>query len=146
MNVNDIVRDAAETVGRIPRFSGVPVLEEDKGNIVAELGKKIAQQNACAVVGWNGFSPKIGGVNAPGETPFGTVTIVVQVFEKPAVNRRSETNPRLLDLAQDVAIELDGAASEGMDDTLHLSRISPIVELDGGIISCDIEFTTSTNL
>lgn len=146
MNIDDIIRDAADTVRQIPALSSVEVFEEDKGDIAQEIDRAIAQQSFCVTVGWNGFTPQIGGQTAPHETPFGTVKIVVSVFESPVVNRTDERAPRLLGAAKEIAKALDGAASEGMDETLHLSAISQIQQLDRGVITCDVEFETKATL
>lgn len=146
MNIDDIIRDAADTIRQIPALSSVEVFEEDKGDIAQELERAIAQQAFSVTVGWNGFTPQIGGPTAPHATPFGTVKIVVAVFEMPAVNRAGDGTPRLLGAAKEIAKALDGAASEGMDETLHLRAISPIQQLDRGVITCDVEFETKATL
>ena len=145
--IDTLVRDTADTVRAIPLFAGIDVLEEDKGDVSAKLDVAIARtKSVAAVVGWNGFVPKISGRTAPEGSPFGEVTIVVQLFERPAVNRRNDANPHLLHLAQAVAKEIDGASSDGMEDELRLKRISPVSELDRGVITCDVEFTTKASL
>lgn len=146
MNIDDIIRDAADTIRQIPALSSASVLEEDKGDIAKKLETSVAQQAFCVTVGWNGFTPQIGGPTAPRETPFGTARIVVAVFEKPVVNRSREGTTRLLGAAREIAKALDGAASEGMDDTLHLRAISQIQQLDRGVITCDVEFETKATL
>lgn len=147
MNINDIIRDTADTVKAIPIFAGIDVLEEDKGDIVGKLAAALAKTKPlAAIVGWNGFTPKVVGGTAPHGAPFGDVTVVVQIFEKPVVNRKNDANPRLLNLAQEVAKALDGAATERMDDVMHLKRISPVSELDRGVITCDVEFFTKASL
>lgn len=146
MNIEDIIHDVADTLKENETCKSVPILEEDKGNVLAKLDIAIAQQSLAIVVGWNGFSPQIGGKTAPGESPFGGVTVVVQVFEKPIINRTNEANPHLLTLAQEIAKALDGAASEGMDDALHLKKISPISEIGEDVITCDVEFETKATL
>ena len=147
MNINDIIQDTAETVKSIPIFAGIDVIEEDKGDIVGKLNAALAKAKPlAAIVGWNGFTPKVVGELAPHGAPFGDVTVVVQIFERPVVNRKHDANPRLLNLAQEVAKALDGAASERMDDTMHLRRISPVSELDRAVITCDVEFSTKASL
>lgn len=147
MNINDIIQDTAETVKSIPIFAGIDVIEEDKGDIVGKLNAALAKAKPlAAIIGWNGFTPKVVGSTAPHSAPFGDVTVVVQLFEKPVVNRKNAANPRLLNLAQEVAKALDGAASERMDDRMHLRRISPVSELDRAVIACDVEFSTKASL
>ena len=146
MNIDNIIHDAADTVRQIRALSSVEVFEEDKGDIAQEIDRAIAQQSFCVTVGWNGFTPQIGGPTAPRETPFGTVKVVVAVFENPVLNRSTEGTPRLLGAAKEIAKALDGAASEGMDDALHLRAISQIQLLDRGVITCDVEFETKATL
>lgn len=147
MNINDIIRDTADTVKAIPIFASIDVLEEDKGDIVGELDAALAKtEPLAAIIGWNGFTPSVVGKTSPHGAPFGDITVVVQIFENPVVNRTNDANPRLLNLAQEVAKALDGAASEGMDDVLHLKRISPVSELERSVITCDVEFSTKASL
>lgn len=146
MNIEDIIHDVADTLKENETCKSVPILEEDKGNVLAKLDLAIAQQSLAIVVGWNGFTPQIGGKTAPGESPFGGVMVVVQIYEKPIVNRTNEANPHLLTLAQEIAKALDGAASEGMDDALHLKKISPVSEIGEDVITCDVEFETKATL
>lgn len=146
MTIEDIVRDAADTIREIETCLGVTILEEDKGNVLAKLDLAVAQQSLAIVVGWNGFTPQIGGKTAPDGSPFGSVTVIVQIYERPTTNRVNEANPHLLTLAQAVAKALDGAASAGMDDTLHLKKISPVSEIGEDVITCDVEFETKATL
>lgn len=146
MDINTIIKDAADTIREIDGFASIPVLEEDKGNVLAELDAKIAQQSLAVVVGWNGFTPRNGGPTSPEGSPFGSVTVVAVIYEKPIVNRTKGGSPTLLMLAQAIAKELDGAASAGMDDTLHLKKISPVSEIGDGVITCDVEFETKATL
>lgn len=145
-NVAEIITDVADTLREAPPFSGVPVIEEDKGNVIVELEKRISEKSISVVVGWNGFTPTISGETAPDGKPFGLATIVVQVYERPFVNRKIEGAKKLLDLAREAAIMLDGAASDGMGDTLHLVGISPVSAPKPGYITCDVEFRTKTTL
>ena len=141
MSIDEIVREAVETIAEIAIFSDVPVLDEDKGNVANKLEISIAQQKIAVVVGWNGFNPVASERAANGMTR-GTASIIATVFEKPVENRASGSRPHLLEAAQEIARELDSAAAEGMEDALHLKRISPVADLGNGVISCDIEFST----
>ena len=147
MKVEELVHNMADTIREIKFGATVPVVEEDKGNVVTELEAKIGQTSRCVVVGWNGFKPRIVGETAPGETPFGDISVVVSVFERPVVNRRNAAAPRLLDIAQETAKALDGASAEGMDDAMHLERISPVTGIGGGdVVMCTVEFRTAGTL
>lgn len=141
MNIDDIVREAAETVAEIPALSGYKVIEEDKGDVSKKLEMSVAQQKLAVVVGWNGFTPVASGRHDNGETR-GTASVIVTVYEKPIENRTNPSSPRLLQVAQEIARTLNCASSEGMEDVMHLKRISPVAELDRGVITCDVEFST----
>lgn len=145
MQIENLITDVAETLRAADRFSSVPVLEEDKGDMAKELEAKIAKASVAAVVCWNGFVPRLPS-DGSYTTPLGDVTVVISIFERPVVNRAHPGAPTLLELARRAATTLDGAASEGMDDHLHLASISPIAELRPGYISCDVEFKTKATL
>ena len=147
MKLQEIVREAADTLRGLEMLANVPVVEEDKGNVATELETAIGKASLCVVVGWNGFKPRIVGETAPRETPFGYVSVVVSVFERPVVNRSNAAKPKLLDIAQEAAKALDGASAEGMDDAMHLERISPVAALGGGdVVFCTVEFRTAGTL
>lgn len=147
MKIHEIVRDAADTIREIGILSRVAVIEEDKGNVATELESAVGRTNFAVVVGWDGFTPRIVGETAPHETPFGSVTIVATIFEKPVVNRANPSAPRILQAAQEIAKALDGAASEDMDDVMHLRRISPVSEVErSGVVMCTVEFETKATL
>ena len=125
MKIHEIVRDAADTIREIGILSRVAVIEEDKGNVATELESAVGRTNFAVVVGWDGFTPRIVGETAPHETPFGSVTIVATIFEKPVVNRANPSAPRILQAAQEIAKALDGAASEVIVQSGHSVHRSP---------------------
>lgn len=149
MRIQDIVREAAETLRETEGLSNVPVVELDKGNATKELELKVAKAKVAILVSWNGFTPRIQGETALNQL-VGETVIVVSVFERPVVNRVESGAPTVLDIAQTVANVLHNAAAEGMDAPLFLKRITPISELaqsrDSSIVTCDVEFTTTTSL
>lgn len=141
MSLDEIVKEAVETVAAIALFSDVPVIDEDKGNVANKLEISISQQKIAVVIGWNGFTP-VASERADSGVTRGTASIVATIFEKPVENRASGSRPHLLAAAQEIASALNCAAAEGMEDTLHLKKISPVEDLDNGVICCDVEFTT----
>lgn len=149
MDIQDIIRETAETIRLIESLAGVPVIEIDKGNVAKELEIKVAQAKVAITVGWNGFTPTIQGETAPGGL-FGSTTIIVSIFEKPIVNRVSTAAPTLMNMAQAIARELHNAIAVGMSAPLYLKRITPISELaqgkDSSVVTCDVEFETKTTL
>lgn len=146
MKIQDIVKEAAETIRELEIAQFFPVIEEDKGNVATELATALGKRSLCVTVGWNGFTARIVGETAPGETPFGRVSVVATVFERPVVNRSNDASPRILDIAQELAKALDNAAAEGMDDALHFKKISPISGVGEDSVFCTVEFETSAVL
>ena len=146
MKIQDIVKETAETIRELDIAQFFPVIEEDKGNVATELQAALGKRSLCVTVGWNGFTARIVGETAPGEMPFGKVSVVATVFERPVVNRSKDANPRILDIAQAIAKGLDNAAAEGMDDVLHFKKISPISGVGEDSVFCTVEFETSAVL
>lgn len=144
--IETIIADAAETLSKVECLRELPVIEEDKGDVSKNLEAALAKTRFAVVVGWNGFAPRIVGDTAPSGRPFGTATIAVSLFEKPVVNRTNASAPTILAVAREVAVALDNAGTDEMEDLLHLKRITPISELDRGVVSCDVEFETSATL
>lgn len=142
MTLADILHEMADTLSHLPEFSGVRVLEESKGDIINDLESQLAAQNISAVVAWNGFTP-----NAQGNDGLhGSAALVVQIFENPTIHRSQPGALPCLTLAEAAARALSDAAAEGMTDTLHLKRITPIAVLERGVISCNVEFSTEIKL
>jgi len=150
MDIKDIVRETAETIREIEYLAGVPVIEEEKGDVSNRLQLGISQKKACVMVGWNGFTPQIQGATAPNGDIFGSVTVVVTVFERPVTNRSNGGGPTIMNMAKEVAKALHGASAEGMDGPMFLKRISSISELGSGsdesVVMCTVEFETKTSI
>jgi len=137
MSVDEAVAEAARAAEAALQ---VPVIVEDKGNVVKELAERIAKQSFAVVVGATAFTP----MAQSAETVVGSVTIVVSLFERPVVNRAKAGALRLFPAAQEVAKSLTylpaGAAR------LFLRQITRVQELDGGVVGCDVEFTAKVVL
>lgn len=150
MPIEDIIRETVETISLVPSLAGIPVIEESKGDVDKELQLKVAKSKVCIMVGWSGFTPVVQGATAPNGGLFGSVTVVVSVFEKPVVNRSTAGTPSVFEIAKTVAMELHGASADGMDAPLFLRKITPVSELgsgsDGSVVTCDVEFETKTSL
>lgn len=148
IHIEDIIREAAETLRELPELFDIPVIEEDKGDVYNTLATSLAKTNVALVIGYNGFTPTIQGQTAP-EDLIGSTSIVVSIFEKPVVNRAKLDHKTLFDLARIVANTLHNAASAGMYSPLFLKSISPITELaqsGSAVVSCDVEFETKAVL
>jgi len=150
MDIATIIREVVETINLIPALSDVLVVEDGKGYVDDETRMKISQRSVYAVVGWSSFTPQIQGETAPNGDLIGNVTIVVSIFEKPAVNRATLGAITCQDIAMSVARELHGASADGMDAPLFLRSITPVSKAvsspDGSVVTCDVEFTAKTSL
>lgn len=144
MNIHKLISDVIETLESA--CPGTPILSEDKGNIISSLQTEIAKTNRAIVVGTNGFTPHNTEPGLSESGTWGTLTIVVSIFECVPYNRQSNSAPKLYDLAAVVASTLNLAASEGMDDFLHIANISPVNDLGEGVISCEVSFSTKATL
>lgn len=145
MKLKEIIHETAEAVKTIKYLSGVPVIEEEKGDLTAERQKKIGQSKVCVQVGWNGAEP----VKQSADVILADVNIVVSVFEKPAVNRKAANAPTICNMAQEIANALTYMQAEGMNCPLFLKRISNISEVDGGnggTVVCFVVFSTKAVL
>lgn len=145
MTLDAIVHEAVETIAGLNILENVPVIDEDKGDVSKKLEIAVGKQKIAVVVGWNGFTP-VAAERPDNDVTRGTVSLVASIFEKPVENRANGNAPHLLDVAAEIGKALNGAAADGMEDVLHLRRISPVSELDRGVISCDVEFSTTTTL
>jgi len=145
---SDIVKEAVETLRECEALVGVPVIQEDLGNLRNKVDTEIAKRSVCVVVGWNGFTPILQGETAPGETPLGTVGIVASVFEKPDDNRYHSGSPTICDIAIAIADALNGAIAEGMAAPLWLKSIGKVADFGekSGVVTCDVNFETKASL
>jgi len=148
MRISEIIRETVETLRECEALHGVPVIQEDVGDIETSLASNIAKTSVAVVVGWSGFTPVIQGETAPGSTPVGTVGIVASVFEKPVVNRATPGSPTVGDIAIAIADTLNGALAEGMSSPLWLKSIGKVVDLGekSGVVTCDVNFETKASL
>jgi hypothetical protein len=146
MSIEEIVAEMADTIRAIDFGTTIPVIEEEKGNVIQELEAALGKTSLCIVVGWNGFKRRIGGDTSPSQTPFGDNAFVAAVFENPTINRFSSSSPHICSVARAIANALDGAAAQGMSDRLHLKAILPISAVENGVVTCTVEFSSAGNL
>lgn len=143
MILDDLIEKTAEEARRIPCLAGRDVISIKKGDASAKLQSEIAKNRFAVLVGWNGFTNRADSC----KTCYGTVTVVVEVFERPVVNRKLGGDvPTLLDAAQEIAKALNLYTPEPGQSPLVLKRISPVAEIAQGVISCDVEFETNVTL
>lgn len=143
MILDDLIEKTAEEARRIPCLAGRDVISMKKGDAAAKLQSEIAKNRFAVLVGWNGFTNRADSC----KTCYGTVTVVVEVFERPVVNRKLGGDvPTLLDAAQEIAKALNLFTPEPGQSPLVLKSISPVAEIAQGVISCDVEFETNVTL
>ena len=148
MNIDIIIHETAEAIKNIPAIGDTPVFEEDEGDIAQKIEVEIGQTNRCIVVGWNGCE-HVATQRPQGDDPdalYVQPEIVVSVFETPVTNRTDENAPRLLGMAAEIAKAVNDLGTEDMDEGLHFVKISPIQQLDRGVITCDVVFRTKNTI
>lgn len=144
MNIENLLKEAADSLRNMDELQATPVIIEDLGDVSNKIESEIGKSARCILVGFGGSAPvKQGNV---GEVIVDNVKLVVSVFEKPVVNRRARGVPTLLGMAQAVRRELTGAKTKDMSSVLFYRGISPIAELTGGRVSCDVSFDTKDTL
>lgn len=144
MNIENLLKEAADSLRNMDELQATPVIIEDLGDVSNKIESEIGKCARCILVGFGGSAPvKQGNV---GDVIVDNVKLVVSVFEKPVVNRRARGVPTLLGMAQAVRRELTGAKTKDMSSVLFYRGISPIAELTGGRVSCDVSFDTKDTL
>lgn len=148
MNIDILIHETAEAIKAIAAIQDTPVLEEDVGDIARKLEISVAKTKRSIVVGWNGCD-HVATQRPKGNDPdalYVQPEIVVSVFETPVTNRTNPNAPRLLGMAAAIAKAVDNLGTEDMDEGLHFMKISPIQQLDNGIITCDVTFRTKNTI
>ena len=148
MNIDILIHETAEAIKAIAAIQDTPVLEEDVGDIARQLEIAVGKTKRSIVVGWNGCE-RVASQRPDGDDPdalYVQPEIVVSVFETPVTNRTRPNAPRLLGMAAAIAKAVDNLGTEDMDEGLHFVKISPIQQLDRGIITCDVVFRTKNTI
>ena len=148
MNVDILIHETAEAIKAIDAIQDTPVLEEDVGDIARQLEITVGKTKRSIVVGWSGCE-HVASQRPDGDDPdalYVQPEIVVSVFETPITNRTNPNAPRLLGMAAAIAKAVDSLGTEDMDEGLHFVKISPIQQLDRGIITCDVVFRTKNTI
>ena len=148
MNIDILIHETAEAIRKIAAIGDTPVFEEDVGDIAQKIEIEIGQTYRCIVVGWNGCE-HVASQRSQGDDPealYVQPEIVVAVYESPIENRTDEHVPRLLGMAAAIAKAVNDLGTEDMDEGLHFVKISPIQQLDRGVITCDVTFRTKNTI
>lgn len=140
MDLQELQNCIAGRVRKIPLLAGLPIFEEEKGNIIENVEQEIARSSFCVVVGSLSFTDE-----APDSTLcYGRSSITVSVFEDPFLNRASSGHPTYLQTAQAIAKDLK--LFDTGDGHLTSPTISEPQDLGGGVISCTVRFEIKTTL
>ena len=148
MNIDILIHETAEAIKTIAAIGDTPVFEEDVGDIGQKIEVEIGQTYRCIVVGWNGCE-HVASQRPQGddqEALYVQPEIVVSVYESPIENRTDENVPRLLGMAAAIAKQVNNLGTEDMDEGLHFVKITPIQQLDRGIITCNVVFRTKNTI
>ena len=129
MDLQAFQEAVAEKIREIPLLAGLPVREEQLGNIIDTLQDDVLKAKFCIVVGT------------------ASVEDVISVFEDPEMNRREPGRPTFLSAAQAVAKALKlwrpnvpGAGA------LTSPRIGEARDLGDGIVSVTVTLSMKTEL
>lgn len=140
MNLQQLQNTVAERIREIPLLAGLPIFEEEKGNVIENVEQEIPRSNFCVVVGAFSFSDE-----APDSTLcYGRSSVTVSIFEDPFLNRETAGRPTYLQTAQAVAKALK--LFDTGDGHLTSPSISEPQDLGGGVISCTVRFDIKTTL
>ena len=148
MNLDDLIKETAETLRTTEGLETTEVIEEDLGDVAKKIETSIAQQSRCITVGLNGCD-HVATVRQDGDDPdslYVEANLVIAVFEKPVVNRKDAGSPRLMGMATRISKAVDGTCADGMTEAIHFVKITPIQQLDRGVITCDVVFRTKNSI
>ena len=148
MNIDILIHETAEAIKKVAAIGDTPVFEEDVGDIAQKIEVEIGHTYRCIVVGWNGCE-HVATQRPQGDDQdalYVQPEIVVAVYESPVTNRADENVPRLLGMAAAIAKAVNNLGTEDMDEGLHFVKISPIQQLDRGVITCDVVFRTKNTI
>ena len=143
MDLQAFQEAVAAKIREIPLLDGLPVREEQLGNIIDTLQDDVLKAKFCVVVGTASFEDEAPDASAC----YGTTKAVISVFEDPEMNRRGTGRPTFLSAAQAVAKALKlwrpnvpGAGA------LTSPRIGEARDLGDGIVSVTVTLSMKTEL
>jgi len=140
VKITDLLEDSAEALRNLPELAGAPVIVEDLCDARSAVEGKFGKASRCVIVRFGGSAPVKQGSEGP---LFDRVGILCECYEKPCATRGLRDGLTLLDVAQHVARALHGAKSEWMTSILFYRGITPIEQLDGGVVCCAVKFDTT---
>lgn len=138
MNLQQLQEAVAAKVRDIPLLNGLPVREEQLGNIIETVQNDVLKTRFCVVVGSATFNDE-----APDAAScYGQTRIEVSVFEDPEFNRTIKARPTALAAAQEIAkaLKLFHPEDDGAG-VLTSPSISEIRDLGEGVISLTVSLS-----
>ncbi len=140
MNLQALQAKIAARVREIPILKDLPIFEEEKGNVIAQIEEEVPRSNFCVVVGTVSFTDK-----APDAAIcYGDSSIVISVIEDPFLNRETPNRPTFLQAAQEIAKSLK--LFDTGDGVLTSPSISEPTDLGSGVVSVTVRLSITTTL
>lgn len=140
MNLQALQAKIAARVREIPILKDLPIFEEEKGNVIAQIEEEVPRSNFCVVVGTVSFTDK-----APDAAIcYGDSSIVISVIEDPFLNRETPNRPTFLTAAQEIAKSLK--LFDTGDGVLTSPSISEPTDLGSGVVSVTVRLSITTTL
>ena len=133
MSIDETVGAAADAIRAMPEMAGIAVIEDRKGDVAARLQAAVAKTRFAVLVGWNGFRARSGSSN----TIVGDTSLVVEVFERPAVNGNAPIH--LLDAARAIALAVNLSQPPGQSPIVF-EEITPVDEPVPGMVTASVTF------
>lgn len=140
MDLQELQTSVAAKIRSLEILRGLPVVEEELGNVIESVQTEIDRTCFCVVVGSASFND---------ETPdsrlcHGKTSVKIHIFENPTLNRKIKTRPTYLKVAQELTKELK-LFNTG-DGLLTSPTIGEPQDLGDGVVSVIVTFTTKTTL
>ena len=145
MKIEELIHEVAEAIRSLYQIGDTRVFENDMDDVEQGI-ENVSKTLRCIIVGWNGCE-HVASERACGDDPdalYVQANIVVSVYENPNDNRPG--GPSLLEMAAAIAKHVNNLGTEDMDEGLHFVKISPIQQLDRGVITCDVVFRTKNTI
>lgn len=133
MSIDETVGAAADAIRAMPEMAGIAVIEDRKGDVAARLQAAVAKTRFAVLVGWNGFRARSGS----SKTIVGDTSLVVEVFERPAVNGNAPIH--LLDAARAIALAVNLSQPPGQSPIVF-EEITPVDEPVPGMVTASVTF------
>ncbi len=132
----------AKRIREIPLLAGLPVREEQLGNIIENVQNDVLKNKFCIVVGTATFDDE----SPDSSTCYGGTRIVISVFEDPEMNRRTR-RPTFTAAAQEIAkaLKLFSPHIPGAG-TLTSPSIGEPADLGDGVVSVTVTLSAKVTL